>query len=149
MDNSILDEREKYWIAFYDSYKKGYNSTLGGRLVRLYEWDLEEIVQLYNELRSARKVAEVIGCDHSTIDNLLNTNQIPRFSKAQTYGKTIYLRKDGKEYKFDCANSAAEWLIDNHYVKSQNLRCVRNYLTNSYLKKKLYYGYEIDYESKI
>ena len=25
-----LDEREKYWIAFYDTYNNGYNSTLGG-----------------------------------------------------------------------------------------------------------------------
>lgn len=25
-----LNEREKYWISFYDSYKNGYNSTLGG-----------------------------------------------------------------------------------------------------------------------
>jgi hypothetical protein len=28
--NDLLDEREKYWIAFYDSYKNGYNSTPGG-----------------------------------------------------------------------------------------------------------------------
>ena len=29
-DNSLLDEREKYWINYYDSYKNGYNSTPGG-----------------------------------------------------------------------------------------------------------------------
>ena len=29
-DNSILDEREIYWIAYYDSYKNGYNSKPGG-----------------------------------------------------------------------------------------------------------------------
>lgn len=25
-----LDERERYWISFYDSYNKGYNNTYGG-----------------------------------------------------------------------------------------------------------------------
>jgi len=25
-----LNEREKYWISYYNSYKNGYNSTLGG-----------------------------------------------------------------------------------------------------------------------
>lgn len=25
-----LPERERYWIAYYDSYSYGYNSTLGG-----------------------------------------------------------------------------------------------------------------------
>lgn len=26
-----LDEKEKYWINYYDSYKNGYNLTKGGR----------------------------------------------------------------------------------------------------------------------
>ena len=30
-DNNILDEREKYWIKYYNSYYNGYNSTPGGR----------------------------------------------------------------------------------------------------------------------
>lgn len=25
-----LNEREKYWITYYDSYNNGYNLTLGG-----------------------------------------------------------------------------------------------------------------------
>ena len=26
----LLSDREKYWIQYYNSYEKGYNSTLGG-----------------------------------------------------------------------------------------------------------------------
>jgi group I intron endonuclease len=29
-ENVLLNEREIYWIAYYDSYKNGYNSTPGG-----------------------------------------------------------------------------------------------------------------------
>lgn len=29
-ENDMLNEREKYWISYYDSYKNGYNSTPGG-----------------------------------------------------------------------------------------------------------------------
>ena len=57
VENSELDVREKYWINYYDSYNNGYNSTLGGKLVELYNWDIEEIIKLYNQYRSARKVA--------------------------------------------------------------------------------------------
>lgn len=32
VDDALLDEREKYWIAHYDSYNNGYNQTLGGCL---------------------------------------------------------------------------------------------------------------------
>lgn len=30
-DSSRLDEREEYWIAFYDSYRMGYNCTYGDK----------------------------------------------------------------------------------------------------------------------
>ena len=30
VDNDFLGERETYWISYYDSYKNGYNATLGG-----------------------------------------------------------------------------------------------------------------------
>lgn len=149
VENDLLDEREKYWISFYDSYYNGYNSTIGGRLVQLYDWDVDQIIELYMELKSARKVAEQLKCDHSTIDHILNANKVPRFSIAEQAGKPMFLRKDGVEYSFTSPNAAAEWLIANKYVKSNNLRCVRNYLTNNYLKNRTYYGYEIDYESKI
>ena len=29
-DSELLDEREKYWIEFYDTYNNGYNMTKGG-----------------------------------------------------------------------------------------------------------------------
>lgn len=32
----LLNEREKFWIAYYDSYNKGYNLTLGGEEVSLH-----------------------------------------------------------------------------------------------------------------
>lgn len=56
--------------------------TIGGRLVELYNWDIDEIIQLYHTYRSARKVAEIIGCDHSTIDHLLNANNVERYTSG-------------------------------------------------------------------
>lgn len=32
-----LDERERYWIKYFDSYNKGYNQTLGGQYCSLGE----------------------------------------------------------------------------------------------------------------
>ena len=31
VSTTILDEREIYWIKYYNSYFNGYNSTLGGK----------------------------------------------------------------------------------------------------------------------
>jgi hypothetical protein len=35
----LLDERERYWIEYYDTYKNGYNATLGGEGKTLYDYD--------------------------------------------------------------------------------------------------------------
>lgn len=82
VSDDLLDEREKYWIKFYNSYNDGYNSTIRGRDISLYDWDEEEIINLYHQEKSARKVAKIIRCDHSTIDAILNKNCIKRYTRA-------------------------------------------------------------------
>lgn len=42
-----LDEREKYWINYYNSYENGYNLTLGGNSGPKYS--PEEIIKVYKE----------------------------------------------------------------------------------------------------
>lgn len=148
-ENEKLDEREKYWIDYYDSYKNGYNMTLGGRLIELYKWDLQEIIDLYHIHKSARKVAEIIGCDHSTIDNLLNSNNIPRYSKGEQFNRIICLEKQGVFEKFNSTREAAQWLIDNQYSKTKNIKSVRMMITNAATNNKTYLNFKIYYESKI
>ena len=87
VENNMLDEREKYWIKYYNSYNNGYNSTIGGREIALYDFDEEQIISDYIELKSARKVALKHNVDHSTIDRILNTNNVERFNQRGCVGK--------------------------------------------------------------
>lgn len=146
--NDKLDDREKYWINYYNSYYDGYNMTLGGRATQLYDWDIEEIIDLYHELKSARKVAEVIGCDHSTIDQVLNTNHVQRYTKYEQCAKTIFLEKENQVFQFESAETAAKWLIDNNYSTSKNLRNVRVMVLHAAHDNKQYLNFKIYYESK-
>lgn len=146
--NELLDEREKYWIKYYNSYYKGYNSTIGGRAIALYEWDVEEIIAQYFILKSARKVAQVIGCDHSTIDKILNENHIPRFSSAQQQSHSIIFQKENEILKFETTTDAAKYFIENHISKSKSVKSLRMMITNYANQDKKLYGYEVYYESK-
>lgn len=143
--NELLDEREKYWIKYYDSYYNGYNSTLGGREIRLYDWNTEDIINRYMELKSARAVAKEIGCDHSTIDNILNANGIKRFTTAQQISKKTILKNEKEELIFETTTDAAKWLIENNITKSKSLRNVRQYINRFAANGKTYLGYEIIY----
>jgi hypothetical protein len=106
--NELLDEREKYWISYYNSYYDGYNSTVGGRATQLYEWDEDEVIEAYHQLKSARAVAREVGCDHNTIDRILNLAGVKRYSQAQqkTPGEVI-LEKDNQQYSFSSSAEAA------------------------------------------
>lgn len=47
-DNNILDEREIYWIEYFDSYKAGYNCTVGGEGgIKTYAKDIDTIIERY------------------------------------------------------------------------------------------------------
>ena len=147
--NEELDEREKYWIEYYNSYFDGYNSTLGGRTTQLYNWDVDDIIEKYLSLKSARAVAKEIGCDHSIIDRILNDNGVKRFTASQQQSKPLYFKKGEELHRFETTRDAAMWLIDNKITKMTNPNSVRQEITNRILNNKKYFGFEVYYESKI
>ena len=146
--NELLDEREKYWIEYYNTYFDGYNSTLGGRLVELYNWDVDDIIEKYLELKSARKVAEVLGCDHTSIDRILNINNVPRFTPAQQQSQPVLFIKGEEVLRFETTTEAAEYLIKNGISKSKSVKSLRQDIVSRIHNEKTFFGYRIYYESK-
>ena len=85
-DDNLLDEREKYWIEYYDTYINGYNSTLGGQFnsiekladkttkgeKQVIQYDLNgNFIQIFN---SAAEAAKTIDIDVSYIRLVCNPN---------------------------------------------------------------------------
>lgn len=64
-----LNNREKYWIKYYDSYYNGYNSTLGGD--QPYRIDHEKVKELWDDGLCINQIADVMGHDRSAISILL------------------------------------------------------------------------------
>lgn len=147
--NNMLDEREKYWIEYYNSYFDGYNSTLGGRATSLYNWDVDDIIEKYHRLKSARAVAKEVGCDHSSIDKILNANGVKRYTLAQQLSKPVILENDEEKIRFDTTTDAAQWLMDNGYTKIKDRKKVRQEINSRISNGKKYFGFRIYYESKI
>ena len=72
--DEVINEREKYWIEYYHSFKDGYNATLGGDGTIYTDYDL--VVATYNELGFINKTAEKLGIDTHTVSNALNAKNI-------------------------------------------------------------------------
>ena len=96
-------------------------------------------------LKSARKVAEELGCDHSTIDRILNENGVKRFTPAQQQSKAVRLQKGQDIYDFPTSTAAAEWMIANKIVSTTDTKNVRRSITERIMNKKTYFGYEVSY----
>ena len=68
------EERERYWIEYYGSFKNGYNATMGGDGKHYLDYDL--IVRLYNEVGSIKKVSELLNASTDQISKILKKYHI-------------------------------------------------------------------------
>lgn len=98
-DEESINDREIYWIEYYDSYNKGYNCTLGGqgtlKQYSLIEEDEINVCKMYsNKILSASKLAEKFNVDRTTIYNILKRRNV-----GLVYSKNLSKRIDINEFK--------------------------------------------------
>lgn len=108
-----LDEREMYWIAYYDSFKKGYNATIGGGGKALYIWtdsQYEEIKSLYLSGFSLKNLCEKYNVCNVTMKAILlslglkirkplDFNAVELKDLIEEYKKGVNIHTFSKKYK--------------------------------------------------
>lgn len=77
----IVNEREKYWIEYYGSFKNGYNATLGGDGKAYIDRKL--VIETYKRIQNCIKTAEICGVHISSVYQILEENNIKRKSAQQ------------------------------------------------------------------
>ena len=78
VEQELLNEREIYWINYYNSYNNGYNSTIGGQsfINKPKDLDYETIIIEYNSGKSLRSIGSKFNVDKRTIKDLLIRHNI-------------------------------------------------------------------------
>lgn len=69
-DEQIVDDREKYWIEFLQTFKYGYNATLGGEGKAYLDYEL--IYATYLETNSVKETALIVSCDEKSVSAILD-----------------------------------------------------------------------------
>lgn len=64
-----LDEKEIFWIKYYNTFENGYNLTLGGNSG--FHYNIEEIFQDYQRTHNLQLTAKHFGCHYNTVRNIL------------------------------------------------------------------------------
>lgn len=70
-DKSQLNEREIYWINYYDTFYHGYNMTHGGQGSYGWKYDPNEMKRLWDEGYSVKEIMNVLGCSQQLVSERL------------------------------------------------------------------------------
>lgn len=124
----LLDEKEKFWISYYDTYLgEGYNATYGGNGRYIYDYDL--IVDTYLKLHNMIETAEQVGCSVDCVEYVLNDRNIDIVPNStimkDKFGKKIKAvdYKTDEEIKiFNSQVEAGQWLIDTNKTAITDLK---------------------------
>ena len=68
------EDKEKYWIEYYGSFKNGYNATLGGDGKSYI--DRELVIKTYKKIQNQTKVARICGISLDSVSNILEESHI-------------------------------------------------------------------------
>lgn len=153
VDNSKLNEKEKYWIKFYKSNfsRIGYNSTIGGDgHVKVDECMLNEINKLWNLGLSLTEISNTLGLYISTVKNYLKEN--PNFSEeekkkrakvknSEEHSKPVLAYDLNGDFicRYDGVCKASE---ETGFSVETIVKCCRNIIPNFYIFQFRYEGEE-------
>lgn len=98
-----LDEREKYWIKYYDSFYNGYNSTFGGQDTRT-DFDPSQIVVEWNNGLCEAEIAQKLNL---TIDRVSRSllHQLNISKDEINKRKSLHMQKYNDELLLQYWNS--------------------------------------------
>ena len=80
------------------------------------------------------------------MDDILNLNNIPRFTFRQAAGKRLRVSKDDFVMEFDSVRDCAEWFVANKICKTTKPESVRTSLkqVRQATGAGYYYGYYVE-----
>lgn len=81
VETDKLDEREVYWISYYDSYNKGYNCTIGGqngatRSTKLSWTEENEVIEAKYLGFSIAEIEKAYNIDRTTVHNIFKRHNL-------------------------------------------------------------------------
>lgn len=121
---SLLNEKESYWIDYYNTFHNGYNATKGGEGTSYIDYD--EIIDLYNQGLTIKEIRAITGHDVEWMSKILQSNGITakdiQARKHHKLERAVYMRdKTTNEIIqiFVSVTQAAKWIKENNYSKDK------------------------------
>ena len=133
------EEREKYWIEQKQSFKNGYNATLGGDGKKYLDYDL--IIASYKEIKSIKDTAISLGISSDSVSNVLRANNISIITSSEViqkkYGKVVNMYDLQNTFlkTFPSVNAAAKYMVENNLTGCK-MTTIKQHITEVCMGKR-------------
>ena len=126
LSDDIVNEREVYWIRFYQTYCNGYNATIGGDGKSFYNHEL--FLQEFLKGKSVTEIAHEIGCSRKIVSETVKARGLNVRSNTpkQKGNKVVQVDPISKKTLniFDSQRDAAQFMIDNNFSSAKKVTTV-------------------------
>lgn len=133
VDSTNVATRESYWIQRLDTYKNGYNATLGGEGAPRHNYEL--IAKRYIELGNVTKVSEEFSCDKKTVRIACERYNVHINKQPNNHAKPVaMLDMDGTVLQtFKSATDAGKAIRPDNPRAGANIRqCIYGKISSAY-----------------
>lgn len=144
------EERERYWIEYFGSFKNGYNATQGGDGKSYLNYNL--IIATYQKCGSQEKTAELCNCCRDSVSRIIKMyNIIPerKYTGINSAASKAVIAKTKEKQNIKAFSSLAEagrWIQANQNKIESDLHGITGNIRKCCQKKrKSAYGYYWEY----
>lgn len=144
--SDIINEREKYWIEYYGSFKNGYNATIGGDGKTYIDRNL--VIKTYNQIQNIKKTAKILKIDAGNLSNILKENNIKVLTAQEVsinqFGRSVAMldKNDNILKTFSCLSDAAKYINEIRNTSSIIRGMTVHIRQAANGKRKTAYGYK-------
>lgn len=121
-DEKVVQDREIYWINKLNTYKNGYNATLGGDGKILFDYD--KLASAYLKIGTIKETAEKYNCSIDTVRLACRTKGIEIVPGSElsrkNYSKKVQMLPEN--IIFSSLTEAANYLQKEGYSTAKNLK---------------------------
>lgn len=136
------EKREVYWIEKEQSFKKGYNATMGGDGTKYI--DYEKVILTYQKVQNCKEVAKLLGISTDSVSNILKSQNItiktPQEINKEKSSKIVAMfNKNDYENPikvFSSLKDAAKFLIEKKITSSQDVKGIAAHIGQVCNKKR-------------
>ena len=146
-DEKKLSEREQYWIKYYNTYNYGYNASIGGDGLQLYDYDY--IWELWEQGNTIKQISALIPCNDYVVRTVLDIHNV---STEERKERSAYRQDEGHEpyrrkvNQIDISTNKIIHTYNSVREAAIAIQCDNSYLSKLCNEKKIAFGYKWEYQ---